>query len=167
VEASSGLDSGGTVVAENLVHLVGAELVVAGGNGSMGGKDALLGHSVTVGVGGFAERAAGEALFKKSDGEQRGVALVHVVDLGFAAESVEKRYAAESEDSFLAEAVVGVATVKVVGELAIPRVIALDIGVQKVYRDDVARDAFDVEAPGANEELAALEGKGDDLVRTW
>ena len=97
-----------------------------------------------------AERRAGELLLEQADGEQRGVALVHVVDLGFAAECVEQRDAAEAEHGLLAEAVVGVAAVEVVGEAAVVEVVAFDVGVEQEDGDDVAGDAHDVEAPGAD-----------------
>ena len=84
VQAAEALDGGGAVVAEDVVHLVEAELVVAGGNGGVGGEDALLADGFDVGFGGVAERCAGELLFEQADGEQGGVALVHVVDLGLA-----------------------------------------------------------------------------------
>ena len=103
-------------------------------------------------------------LFEQADGQERGVALVHVVDLGFTAEGVEQSDAAEAEDGLLTEAVVGVAAVEMVGEAAVPGVVAFDVGVEQEDGDDVAGDADDVEAPGADEDLAALHGEGDDLV---
>ena len=112
----------------------------------------------------FAEGIAGEVLFEQADAEESGVALVHVVDLGLAAEGVEESDAAEAEDGLLAEAVVGVAAVEMIGEVAVPVVVAFDVGVEEEDGDDVAGDADDVEAPGADEEFAALHGEGDDLV---
>ena len=164
VEAAEALDGGGAIVAEDLVHLVEAELVVAGGNRGVGGEDALLADGFDVGFGGVLERLAGEVVFEQADGEEGGVALVHVVDLGFTAEGVEQSDAAEAEDGLLTEAVVGVAAVEVVGEAAVPGVVAFDVGVEQEDGDDVAGDADDVEAPGADEDLAALHGEGDDLV---
>ncbi len=64
----SAVDGGGAVVAEDLVHLVEAELVVAGGNGRVRGEDALLADGVDVGFGGLAQGLAGEALFEQADG---------------------------------------------------------------------------------------------------
>ena len=82
------------------------------------------------------------------------MALVHVIDLGLAAEGVEERDAAEAEDGLLTEAVVGVAAVEVVGESAVPGVVAVDVGVEEEDGNDVAGDSDDVEAPGADEDLA-------------
>ena len=51
-----------------------------------------------------------------------------------------------------------------VGEVAVPLVIAFDVGVEQEDGDNVAGDANDVEAPGANQHLTTLHGQGDDLV---
>ncbi len=89
VQTTKLVDGGGAVVAEDLVHLVDAELVVTGGNGSVSGEDALLADEVDVGFGRLLERFAGEVVFEQADGEESGVALVHVVDLRLAGEGVE------------------------------------------------------------------------------
>ena len=122
----------------------------------MGGEDALLADGFAVGIGGFAERTAAEALFEEADGEERGVALVHVIDLGLYAEGLQKSDAAEAKDGLLAEAIVGVAAVEVVGKLAVPGVIAFDVGVEEEDGDDVAGGSDDVEAPGADLDLTVL-----------
>ena len=92
------------------------------------------------------------------------MALVHVTDFRLHAEGVQEVNAAEAEDGLLAEAIVGVATVEVVGEAAVPGVVAVDVGVEQEDGDDVAGVADDVEAPRAERELAALEGDGNRLV---
>ncbi len=108
--------------------------------------------------------AGSDAGFEQADGEKSGVALVHVADFGLHAEGVQEVNAAEAEDGLLAEAIVGVAAVEVVGEAAVPGVVAVDVGVEQEDGDDVAGDADDVEAPGAEGDLAALHGDGDGLV---
>ncbi len=45
-----------------------------------------------------------------------------------------------------------------VGEAAVPGVVAFDVGVEEEDGDDVAGDADDVEAPGADKYLTALHG---------
>ena len=164
VQGAEALDGGGAVGAEDLAHLVEAELVVAGGDGGVGGEDALLLDGFGVGLGGGAEGSGSNAGFEQADGEKGGVALVHVADFGLHAEGVQEVNAAEAEDGLLAEAIVGVATVEVVGEAAVPGVVAVDVGVEQEDRDDVAGVADDVEAPGAEGDLAALHGDGDGLV---
>ena len=55
------------------------------------------------------------------------MAFVHVIDLRSTSKGMEKSDPAETEDGFLTKAIVGVAAVEVVGELAIPGVVAFDV----------------------------------------
>jgi hypothetical protein len=87
-----------------------------------------------------------------------------MVDLGFYAESLQKRDSAEAKDGFLAEAIVGVAAVEVVGKLTVPGVIALDVGVEEEDRNDVSGGSDDVEAPGTDVYLTVLQSKRDGLT---
>jgi hypothetical protein len=48
MQAAEALDDRGALMAEHLQHLVQAELVMAGGHGSVRGEDALLGDGVGV-----------------------------------------------------------------------------------------------------------------------
>ena len=59
VETTGAFDGCSAVVAEHLVHLVEAELIVAGGDGSVGGEDTLLADSFHVGIGGVFQGSAG------------------------------------------------------------------------------------------------------------
>jgi hypothetical protein len=92
------------------------------------------------------------------------VALIHVAHLGLAAQGVQQMNAAEAEDGLLAEAVVGIAAIEVVGELAVPGIVALHVGVEQKDRNHVARDADDVKTPGAEGDLAALELEVDQAA---
>ncbi len=130
----------------------------------MGGEDALAADGFDVGLGGVAQWRAVHARFEQPEGEQRGVALIHVVDLGLAAEGVEQRRCRRDEDGLLAKAVVGVAAVEMVGEVAVPGIVAVDVGVEQKDGDDVAGDAGDVKAPGAEQHSPALHIDGDDLI---
>jgi hypothetical protein len=64
VEAAELVDGGGSIMAEDLIHLIDAELVVTGRDWRVGGKHALLADGIDVGFGRFPERLAGEAIFK-------------------------------------------------------------------------------------------------------
>jgi hypothetical protein len=128
------------------------------------GEDALLADGVDVGFGCVFERSAGETVFEEREGKESSVALVHVIDDRLAGEGVKQGDAAEAEDRLLTEAVVGVAAIEVVGEAAIPGVVAFDIGVKQEDGDDMSSNADDVEAPGTDEDLTVLQRKGDDLV---
>ena len=129
VQAAEALDGVAALVAEDGVHLVEAELVVPGGHRRVGGEDASLAIAVDIFLGGSAQGRAGEALLQQADAEQRGVALVHVVDLGLDAERLQQGDAAEAEHGLLAEPVVGVAAVEVVGQPAVLGVVAFEVGV--------------------------------------
>ncbi len=78
--------------------------------------------------------------------------------------ALQQGNAAEAEDRLLTEPVVGVAAVEMVGKMAVPFVVAFDVGVEQEDGDDVAGDADDVEAPGADENFASLHGQSDDSV---
>ncbi len=164
VQGAEAFDGGRAVGAEDLAHLVEAELVVAGRDGCVSGEDALLLDGVGVGVRSGAERRRSDAGFEQANGEERGVALVHVTNLRLHAEGVQEVNAAEAENGLLAETVVSVAAVKVVGEAAVPGVVAVDVGVEEEDGDDVAGVADDVETPGAEGDRAALQRDGDGLV---
>src|SRR5580658_3906754 len=103
-------------------------------------------------------------IFEQAESEEGGVALVHVVNLRFTGQCVEQGDAGEAGDGLLTEAAVGGAAVEVVGEAAIPGVVAFDVGVEQEDGDDMTGDADDVETPGADENLTALHGQGDQAV---
>ena len=91
------------------------------------------------------------------------MALVHVVNVGATSERVQKMDAAETEHGLLTEAVEGVAAVEVVGEGAVPGVVAFDVGVEEEDGDDVAGDADGVKAPGTDLDVPAVHEDVDRL----
>jgi hypothetical protein len=157
VKTACSFDGGSALGSEDLVHLIETELVVPGGDRSMGGEDASLSHVCAIGVGGLAERAVAESLFKKADGKQRGVAFVHVIDLGLGAEGLKESDTAEAENGLLTETIEGVAAVEVIGELAVPGVVAFDVAIEEEDGDDMAGSSDYVIAPGLKVKLAALD----------
>ena len=167
VKGAGALDGGGTLMAQHLVHLVEAELVVACRDGGVGCEDALLFHGLKVGLGGSGDGLSievAEPIFEEADRQEGGVALVHVVHLGTAAEDVQHVDSAKTKNGLLTEAVETVAAIEMVGEAAVPGVIAFDVGVEEKDGDDVARDADDVEAPGADGDAAAVHRDLDRLA---
>jgi hypothetical protein len=54
MQTSSGLNGDTAIVAQNLVHLIGSELVVSGGDRRMRCEDAALANGLAVGIGRFA-----------------------------------------------------------------------------------------------------------------
>ena len=71
----------GAVAAENADGLLGGEAVVAGGNRSVRGEDAFADAPVRCRFRWRAERAAAQLAFKQRQGQQRGVAFIHVIDV--------------------------------------------------------------------------------------
>ncbi len=98
---------------------------------------------------------------QKLEREHRGVAFVHVVasQVGVA-ERAQHTHAADSQQNFLAQPIVGVAAVQRAGQRAILLRIRFQRGVQKIDRNDEAVDTFDVVAPGAQLDAAVLERHG-------
>ena len=88
-----------------------------------------------------------------------------MIDLGLYTERLKKSDAAEAKDCLLAEAVIGIPTVEMIGELAVPGVIPFDIGIKKEDGDDVSGGPDDVKAPGADLNLTVLESKDDGMAR--
>ncbi len=156
------LEELGAIGAEDLIGEVEAELVVTGGDRGVGGEDAALADGVEFGVGGVAEGATGRVLLEEAEGEEGGVAFVHVMDFYLIAELFEDADAAEAEDGFLTEAVVGVSAIELVGEATVPGIVGVNVGVEEIDGDDVAGDTDDVVAPGANHDEAILNGDGGD-----
>ncbi len=152
------LQAQGAVAAEDADGLLGGEAVVAGGDRGVGGEDALFAHLLDVGLGGLAERAAAELALEEGEGEQRGVALVHVVDVEAVAEGVGHADAAHAQHDLLLEAVVGVAAVEMIGEAAVPAGVRVQIGVEEVDWDGVAVATDEVVAPSAQGDHAAFDG---------
>ena len=92
------------------------------------------------------------------------MALVHVADFGLASKRVQQVNSTQTENCLLAEPVVRIAAIQVVREMAIPRVIPLNIGIQQKHRDDVAGHADDIEPPGLQRDLAILHHDRYGLV---
>ena len=92
------------------------EAVDAGGDGGVGGENVVGAR----GVEGFVET---QTLVRHQnanafDGQERRVAFVHVIDGGVESQGFEGAQAADAEDDFLANALVIVAAVELVGDLA-------------------------------------------------
>ncbi len=117
--------------AQNAAHMVERELVMAGGHRCVGGEDALWPDGLHILV---VEPVAVEpacAFVEQLQSEQRGVTLVHVeaADLVIA-EGAQHPHPADAEDDFLAEAVVRVAAVKMMGKRAVPLRVFREVGIQ-------------------------------------
>ena len=89
------------------------------------------------------------------------MALVHVVDGRLIAECGEHAGAAHAEDGFLAEAVVAIAAVEAVGEIAVFGVIYVQVSVEQVDADLAAGYALDGVTEGADGDGTAFDLDGD------
>ena len=106
MDAARTFDRGSPVVAKHLVHLVEAELIVPGGDGRVRREDTLTTDRFHVGVGRVGQGSCieiAQLLLKQGDGKQGRVALIHVVNGGFASERLKQIDPAQTEDSLLTE----------------------------------------------------------------
>jgi hypothetical protein len=106
----------------------------------------------------FAASRAG--LFgKQLRGEQGGVAFVHVEAVQLVvSQRAQNANAADAEQNFLAQAVVGITTVQAAGERAVYVGIAGQIGVNEIDGNVETANAFGFVAPTAEFDLAAFDG---------
>jgi hypothetical protein len=178
VHAAEALERLGAVFAEHGVHLVHAELVVPCGNRRVGREDALLcddeavffGCGVQAAVGRFGP--VGYLVLEQVQGQQGGMAFIHMVDSGQTTQVVQKFRAGKAQDGFLAETIVRVASVKMIGQMAVVGIVAFDVGIEQKDRNDMAFAANDVEAPGLNFDISVLDvdrncgfGRGKPILR--
>ena len=102
-----------------------------------------------------------QLLLQNGNGQQRGMALVHVIHGGLVFERAQQARATNAEDGFLAQAIIGVAAVELIGDVAVLRVVLLQIGIEEIDGDAMAGDAFQVEPPCAHRDRAAFQGDRD------
>ena len=132
---------------EIMIHEAGGEIVVAGGDGRMGGEDqAGRGENAGFGEGEmlrFHERA------DAFQSEESGMAFVHVIDSGVQAESFQSTNAADAEKDFLLNAHVEVAAIELRSDGAVLGTIGGDIGIE-----EIELNAAGGGAPNASGDLA-------------
>ena len=150
------------VTGDDAGHQRQRELVVSGGHRRMRREHAQR----LDGLHGLAAdrflAALARFLERELDGEQRGVAFVHVKASQIAvAERAQHADAADAEDHFLAQAVARVAAVEMVGQAAIFRRIRRQVGIEQQDRDDVTGDAAHVVSPRAQVDTAMLDLDAD------
>ena len=84
--------------------------------------------------------------------DERGVPFVEVEDAGLDAERPQRAHAADAEDDFLLDARLAVAAVQPGRQLAIPRRVLLEIGVEQIQLH-----AADAHAPDRDEHRSIAE----------
>ena len=144
---------------EVLFDEVGAEAVVAGGDGRVGGEDDFAGNLAGGGV-------EVEAFFfhAGADGFEDGeaaVAFVEMENAGRDAHGLERAEAADAEQQLLADAGAGVAAVEARGGLAVFRGVAGDVGVEQ---EEIAAADLDLPDLGANGSAAGVDFDHDGLA---
>ena len=145
--------------AEVLFDELGAEAVVAGGDGCVGGEDDLARDL----AGGLVE---GDAFFDHAIADgledcEAAVALVEVKDPGGDAHGLECAEAADAEEELLTDAGAAVAAVEARGELEIFGGVAGDVGVEE---QEIAAADFDSPHLGADDAAAGLDFDDDPLA---
>ncbi len=89
------------------------------------------------------------------------MALVHVIPREvFIAKPAQHAHAADSQQDFLAQTVIRIATIESTSEIAIPLGIGGKIGIEKVNRNHKTAHTFDVVAPAAKLDPTILQGHG-------
>jgi len=81
VDGSASMEQFQVGVAQYLSHQLAVELIVAGRNRRMGGEDAVCADSLNVLVGWAGSLSGVQLPLEQAEGQQRGMALVHVVDI--------------------------------------------------------------------------------------
>ncbi len=90
------------------------------------------------------------------------MAFVHVIARNVVVtERAKYAHTADAEQNFLAKTIVGIATVKAAGEIAVALFVRGKIGVEKIDGHNVAACADGVITPGAEFDAAAFEWNGD------
>ncbi len=89
--------------------------------------------------------------------DERGMPLVEVPDLRHGAERLEGAHAADAEDDLLLDARLTVAAVEARGQLAVPRRVLFEVGVEQVERHTAEADP-----PDRHQHAAVAERHGDD-----
>ena len=142
------LDVPDLVPADDLVHQLHREFVMAGGHRRMRRKDALPPHAFDMLRLDLFAAGPVELLIEQLDDQEGGMALVHVkaVDL-VVAERAQHTDAADAEHVLLAEPVPFVAAVEVVAQLPILLVVGGQVGIQEKHRHDKAGHADDIVLP--------------------
>ena len=138
----------GAVLGEVVVHHAGVEQVDTGRDRSMGGEN-------VAGAGGFQrlveiKLAVAHVEPNLFQGEEGGVAFVHVEHSGLEPHGLQGAHAADTKDDFLADPGVDIAAIKGIGDVAILRQhVVGNVGVQQVQGDTA-----DAQFPDLNEHAA-------------
>ncbi len=159
VKGTHPLQKPGAIIPENPVSLLRRKAVVARRNRRMRREDAALPYRIDVLVAGAVDVAAVPLLLEKRHRKQRGMALVHVIHRRLIAQGVKNARATHAQHGFLAQAVIAVAAVKTIRQLAVHGIVFFEIRIEKINGNNVPGNTLHVVSPGADRHTAALNCK--------
>src|SRR5579884_756676 len=162
VDATALLQERSNLVPEDARGLLLREAVVSCRHGGVRGEDAFLADGGHIVFTRRVQRSAAKLVLHQGNGQQRRVALIHVVNGCTKSKRMEQPHAANAEKGLLAKAVVAIAAVKMVCEGAVAGIILLEVRIQKIDRDDVPGDALYIVTPCAHGDPAAFECDSND-----
>jgi hypothetical protein len=124
----------------------------------VGGEHAAGSHRTD--LGGIGDRPGAGAV-QEGEGEEGGVALVHVEDGRTVAQRLEQGWPGEAEDGLLTEAVLQSAAVELTRDLSVRGGVLGQRRVQEVDGDGRSADAVHEAPPDADGDRAPAEGDRD------
>ena len=136
----------GAILLHRVIYQAGGEAVVARLDRRVRGENTFR-PSLILGLGEFF--SGGNFFTDEFKRQKRGVALVHVERGRFDAERAQQAHAADAEQHFLHDARGAVAAIDAQGQIAEVLFVLREIRVK-----EIDRDAADVDAPGAEGNLA-------------
>ena len=113
----------------------------------MGGEHTTATHCLRILLLNDPAHVAAQLQFHQADGQQRRMTFIHVVDVDVVIQGFENAHTTDSQNGFLAQAVIRIATIEMIGKLSIACVILRQVRVQQVNRDGVPADSFEIVAP--------------------
>ncbi len=164
VAAAHALQQVGDFRTENSVGLLHRKAVMSGGHRGVGGKYTTAADRLRIPLVNRPVQVAAQLEFHQTDGQKRGVTFIHVVNGHVVIQGFEHAHATDSQNGFLAQAIVRIPTVEVIGELSIARVVLRQICVEEVDGDGVPGDSFEVVSPGADHHRPVLDRHLDQGV---
>ncbi len=142
--------------AKHAMDKVERKLIVTSRHRRMRGEDALAANGFYILVAHFAAGGCG-TLSQQFQRQQAGVSFIHVkAGQGCVAECPQHPQPTHAQDAFLAQAVIRIAAVQVVRQLAVPGGVFSDVSVQEIDGHGEAAAAFDFVFPRADPNRSAI-----------
>jgi hypothetical protein len=101
-------------------------------------------------------QVAAQLKLHQSDGQKRGVTFIHVIDDHVIVQGFENAHTADSQNGFLAQTIIRIPTIEVIGKFSIAGVILGQIRVEQKYRDGMPANSFEIVSPCTDHHGAIL-----------